>query len=104
MFGQIKTDVDSCTRRYVHVVAEFMDNGKVYPRILYWKGDDGIEVAYEIERPSDPRPAYSQKAGGQGLLYDVMIEGRSKRLFYDDYEGRFFVEQVKQPVTSNYGC
>lgn len=104
MFEQIRTDVDSCTRKYVHVFAEFMENGEVCPRILYWKGDDDVEVAYEIKHASDPRPAHSQKAGGQGLLYDIIIEGRRKRLFYDDFERRFFVELPKPPFTANYGC
>ena len=102
MFGQIKNDDGSTFERiYVRVTADHKSDGSVFPCVLFWVDEDGIEVPYEIDRASTGRPAHAQKAGGQGLLYDITVEGRSRKLFYDDFEGRFFVEKERRVAIPN---
>lgn len=83
-------------RVYVRVNADHMADGKVIPMILYWENEDEVEIAFMIDKILSVTPAHSRKVGGQGLLYRVMIEGREKSLFYDEFERRFFVEGKKR--------
>ena len=91
MFGQNRETHSQ--RVYVRVVADHQADGSVLPRMLYWCNDDGVEVPYVIDITSPGRPAHSRKAGGQGLLYNIVIRGKRRELYYDDFEGRFFVVQ-----------
>ena len=96
MFGQAqKGEIQEkdYERIYVRVTADHLSDGCVFPRVLFWLNDDGVEIPYEIDRSSKGSPAHARKAGGQGLLFHVNIQGYSKELFYDDFEGRFFVEK-----------
>ena len=95
MFGQtVSQEQPKYERKYVRVIADHLADGCVIPRILYWEDEDGLEIPYKISNKPKGRPAHSRKAGGQGLLYVVDIQGKSKELYYDDFEGRFFVEKV----------
>ena len=96
MFGKLCTSEKEYTRVYVHVTADHLTDGSVLPRILHWVNEDDIEVPYEISRASKGYPAHSRKAGGQGILFRVVIQGKLRDLFYDDFEGRFFVEKEKR--------
>lgn len=80
-------------RVYVKVNADFPADGEIVPRVLYWAEADGMEKPYAIDRILSVKPAHSRKAGGQGLLFAVRIQGREKSLFYDDFTRHFFIEQ-----------
>ena len=71
---------------FVEVTARFDTDGKITPLSLVW--EDG--TIYEIDRILDKRRAASLKAGGMGIRYTVMIQGRQSYLFYE--EPRWFVE------------
>lgn len=72
---------------YVDVLAEFTTDGILIPRSLRWK--DG--TVYEIQRVNDMRRATSLKAGGVGMRYTCMIDGRESHLYYED-NNLWFVE------------
>lgn len=65
---------------YVNVMVEFTKDGKVIPRSFIWK--DG--QTYEIQRIKDVRRAASLKAGGVGVRYTCIINGRESHLFYEE--------------------
>lgn len=71
---------------FVEVTARFDTDGKITPLSLVW--EDG--TIYEIDRILDKRRAASLKAGGMGIRYTVMIQGKQSYLFYE--EPRWFVE------------
>ena len=62
-------------------------HGILIPRSLRWK--DG--TVYEIQRVNDMRRAASLKAGGVGMRYTCMIDGRESHLYYED-NNLWFVE------------
>ena len=81
---------------YVPVDVAFDENGHMYPRLIHW--EDG--KTYEIDRILDVRPAPAARAGGQGDRYTVVINGRSKYLYFErsaaingDIVGCWFVER-----------
>ena len=87
---------DPVTKKYVDVTVEFDPAGRMLPRSLKW--EDGR--SYIIDRVVDIRPSFSQKAGGQGDRYSVMIAGREAHLYFEraaesftGSPGRWFVEQ-----------
>ena len=58
-----------------------------------WKiTDDGHR--YEIQRIKDICRAASLKAGGAGLRYTCVIDGRESHLFYEDNNMWFVEEKV----------
>ena len=57
------------------------------PRSFIWK--DGHE--YEIQRVKHVQRAASLKAGGVGLRYTCIIDGKESHLFYED-NNMWFVE------------
>ena len=63
---------------YVNVMAEFTKDGRLLPRSFIWK--DG--QVYEIQRVTDVRRAASLKAGGVGIRYTCIVNGRESHLFY----------------------
>ena len=65
---------------YVNVMAEFTKDGRLLPRSFIWK--DG--QVYEIQRVTDVRRAASLKAGGVGIRYACIVNGRESHLFYED--------------------
>lgn len=81
---------------YVQVSVVFREDGSMLPRSLIW--EDGRK--YLIDRVIAVRPAYAEKAGGQGDRYTVMVGGRQRYLFFernadeDDRNiGRWFIER-----------
>ena len=77
------------------VTVEFDPLGQMLPRKIRW--EDGR--CYVIDRVLGMRPSFSQKSGGQGDLYTVMVEGREAHLYFErstdsftGSPGRWFVE------------
>ena len=72
----------------VNVMAEFTKDGRLLPRSFIWK--DG--QIYEIQRVTDVRRAASLKAGGIGIRYTCIVNGRESHLFYED-NNMWFMEE-----------
>ena len=73
---------------YVNVMSEFTKDGRLLPRSFIWK--DG--QIYEIQRVTDVRRAASLKAGGVGIRYTCIVNGRESHLFYED-NNMWFMEE-----------
>ena len=73
-------------KAYVDVTVKFDSDGNMTPLSLVW--EDGM--IYMIDRVKDVRRAASLKAGGMGIRYTVMVQGKMKYLFYED--PKWFVE------------
>ena len=73
---------------YVNVMAEFTKDGRLLPRSFIRK--DG--QIYEIQRVTDVRRAASLKAGGVGIRYTCIVNGRESHLFYED-NNMWFMEE-----------
>lgn len=81
---------------YVDVDVHFDCDGRMYPSSLIW--EDG--TTYAIDKVIDIKKAAAQKAGGYGDRYTIVVEGKSRYLFYerstdvDDVRpGRWFLER-----------
>lgn len=61
---------------YVNVVVEFTKDGRMLPKSFTWC--DGH--VYEVQKITDIRRAASLKAGGVGMRYTCMVEGRESHL------------------------
>ena len=72
---------------YVDVGAEFTDAGELIPTYLVW--EDGVR--YDIDRVMKKERCASRKAGGAGIMYLCLINGKTARLFYEE-NYRWFVE------------
>ena len=72
---------------YVEVEARFSAEGRLMPRAIIW--EDGRR--YEIDRVVSIERCASQKAGGKGVRYTCMINGRQSYLFYE--VDKWFVER-----------
>ncbi len=77
---------------YVDVTAKFTKDGQLMPVNIIWQ--DGH--TYEIQRITNVCRAASLKAGGVGMRYTCVIDGRQTYLFYED-NNMWFVEG-KEPV------
>ena len=75
---------------YVNVMAEFTNDGRLLPRSFIWK--DGH--VYEIQKVTDVRRAASLKAGGAGIRYTCIVDGKESHLFYEDNNMWFMEERV----------
>lgn len=75
------------TKVYVDVNARFSKEGQLIPISFVWT--DGHE--YKIQRITDVTRAASLKAGGAGLRYTCVIDGRESHLFYEE-NNQWFVE------------
>lgn len=73
---------------YVDVNATFTKDGRLLPKSFVW--EDGM--TYEISRVRDIRRAASLRAGGAGVRYTCMADGREVYLFYED-NNMWFVER-----------
>lgn len=73
---------------YVDVLAIFTKDGRLVPSKFVW--EDGRE--YEITRITDVRRAASLKAGGVGMRYTCMVEGKTVHLYYED-DNHWFMEK-----------
>lgn len=72
----------------VGVTAKHDPEGKIKPLFIHWT--DGRD--FEVGRLFDARPAATLKVGGWGMRYICRIMNREVKLFYDDYDKRWFVE------------
>mgnify|MGYP000491909063 FL=1 len=72
---------------YVDVNATFTKDGMLLPSFI-WK--DGH--VYEIQKVTDVRRAASLKAGGAGIRYTCIVDGKESHLFYED-NNMWFMEK-----------
>lgn len=84
---------------YVQVSVVFREDGAMLPRSIVW--EDGRK--YSIDRVLNVRPAYAERAGGQGDRYTVMVGGQQRYLFFehstdedDQNIGRWFIERKER--------
>ena len=75
---------------YVDVNATFTKDGMLLPKSFVW--EDGVE--YEISKVKDIRRAASLKAGGAGMRYTCVVDGKEVYLFYED--NNMWRNQLKQ--------
>lgn len=73
-------------KAYIEVIAKYNQQGQIRPLKIIW--EDGR--AFEIQRIIDIRPAASLKAGGAGLRYACIINGKTVYLFLED--NKWFIE------------
>ena len=92
----MQTERKRSCKVYVSVKVDFDPNGRMIPRSLLW--EDGHE--YEIDRVLDVRPAYAERAGGQGARYKIVVDNRERYLYFEHsaafgepVTGRWFVER-----------
>lgn len=71
---------------YVAVQLDVDVNGKIRPRTIAW--EDGKR--FEIDRLLHTCRAASQKVGGCGIRYTIMVRGKETYLFNE--EDKWFVE------------
>jgi hypothetical protein len=73
---------------YVDVTAEFSKEGALKPKSFRW--EDGR--VYEIQNVKDVRRAASLRAGGAGIRYTCIVNGRESHLYYED-NNKWFLER-----------
>lgn len=74
---------------YVGVESYTDEDGHTRPHFVHWR--DGRR--FEIQKVLDERRAVSINAGGRGIRYTCLIEGRKRFLFFEG--PRWFVEAAK---------
>ena len=84
-------------KKYIDVYAIFHADGSLTPVSIIW--DDGRK--FEIDMVKDVRRAASLKAGGCGMRYTCMIQGKQVNLFLE--EDRWFIEMPKSKSESKVG-
>ena len=78
---------------YVTVNEDRLDDGTIIPRSFIWEDGERYEIEKVIGKPCK---AASTKAGGAGLRFTVVVEGKTKFLWLeDDCKGgaRYFMER-----------
>lgn len=68
---------------YVEMIANIKPDGSVKPLTMIWD-NNGDQEKYEIDRVLSIQKACARKAGGVGLRYLVLIQGREKILWYEN--------------------
>ena len=81
------TRLENC-KVYVSVTAVFTKEGKLVPKSFVWKNGH----VYDIQKVTDVRRAASLRAGGAGLRYTCIVDGRESHLFYEE-NNLWFVEE-----------
>lgn len=64
---------------YVEVTAKFDTDVIMMPVSFIW--EDG--TVYQIDRIKAKERCASRKAGGTGIMYTVMVDGKECHLFYE---------------------
>lgn len=64
---------------YVEVTTKFDTDGIMMPVSFIW--EDG--TVYQIDRIKAKERCVSRKAGGTGIMYTVMVDGKECHLFYE---------------------
>lgn len=72
---------------YVDVLAKFTKEGMLMPKHFTW--EDGHE--YDIDRVKDIRRVASTRAGGVGMRYTCLVEGKEVYLYLE--EDKWFMER-----------
>lgn len=87
-------------KEYVEVDAYFDTLGNITPVAFWWNNKQ-----YEVDKVIDVRRAASILAGDLGLCYTCRILGKERRIWFDDYNGKWFVEVAdkKQAGICNTG-
>lgn len=67
-----------------------MNENKIYVDVNATFTKDGVE--YEISKVKDIRRAASLKAGGAGMRYTCVVDGKEVYLFYED-NNMWFMEK-----------
>lgn len=76
-------------KKYIDVIVKIgIEEDINFPIPLQVKWDD---IWYSVKLLSRPMPRVALKAGGQGLRYEVDVEGKKQYWFYDE-TNRFFIE------------
>lgn len=75
---------------YVDVTAVFSKEGKLTPKEFKWENG----TIYQIDRVKDIRRAASLKAGGAGLRYTCIVNGKESHLYYED-NNMWFLERAR---------
>lgn len=73
---------------YVDVIAEFSKDGCLIPILFVW--EDGRK--YKIDKVLKIERCASRKAGGVGMMYTCMVQGRSHlflKWINGSWKGRF---------------
>jgi hypothetical protein len=65
---------------YVDTTVRFSADGIIRPLSIEW--EDG--KTYEITKVLGCKPGASRRAGGAGLVYTCIIEGKEVHLYYED--------------------
>lgn len=76
----------TCRKAYVCVNLDVDEEGAVHPRLIRWNNGR----IFEIERVKYKCRASSEKVGGGGIRYTVIIKGHESFLFQEG--NRWFVE------------
>lgn len=79
---------DCRTKVYVTVGAEHRPDGSCRPR---WVMLPDTEERYNISRVLRVERRVSQKTGGKGICYTVLVDGTETCVYYEG-GGRWFVE------------
>ena len=64
---------------YVDVIAEFSKDGCLIPILFVW--EDGRK--YKIDKVLKIERCASRKAGGVGMMYTCMVQGKESHLFFE---------------------
>jgi hypothetical protein len=75
-------------KKFVKVDCTITEIGQLIPRRIYY---DDLHV-YEVDKVLEVRKAASLKVGGNGLLYRVRIMNKETRIFFDNYNFKWFIE------------
>ncbi|MBS1479209.1 MAG: hypothetical protein HP061_00040 [Christensenellaceae bacterium] len=75
-----------CRKAYVSVNLDVDEEGAIRPRLIRWRNGR----IFEIERIKFKCRAASDKVGGGGIRYTVIIRGKESFLFQEG--GKWFVE------------
>lgn len=79
-----------CRKAYVAVNVDVDEEGTLYPRLVRWKNG----TVFRIDRILYKCRASSQKVGGGGIRYTVLIHGKESYLFQAG--NKWFVEAKVQ--------
>lgn len=72
---------------YVDVFAWFSKSGELIPCVIAW--EDGQR--YRIDRIRKKERCASRRAGGVGIMYTCMVQGKEVHLFFE--EDKWFLER-----------
>lgn len=64
---------------YVEVTVKFSTDGVMMPVEFIWEGG----TKYLIDKVKSKERCASRKAGGTGIMYTVMVDGKECHLYYE---------------------